>query len=70
MGKEYWHRFIGFNNARFAKSGGANLQCMPIAFAAASSFTVTGKRNDATALTSLLAKLAAKGIIIDSTTAS
>jgi hypothetical protein len=61
---------VGYNDARFAKSGGTKLQCMPIGFAAASSFTVTGKRNDATALTSLLTKLAAKGIIIDSTTAS
>jgi hypothetical protein len=61
---------VGFNNAKFSKSGGVNLQCMPIAFAAAASFTVTGKRNDATALTNLLTALAAKGIIIDSTTAS
>jgi len=61
---------VGSNDARFSKSGGANLQCLPIGFAAASSFTVTGKRNDATALTNLLTALAAKGIIIDSTTAS
>jgi len=51
-------------------TGASGLQCIPIAFAAATSFTVTGKRNDATALTDLLSKLAAKGIIIDSTTAS
>jgi hypothetical protein len=61
---------VGFNDAKFSKSGGTKLQCYPIAFAAASSFTVTGKRNDATALTNLLTTLAAKGIIIDSTTAS
>jgi len=61
---------VGFNNAKFTKSGGANLQYYPMAFTAASSFTVTGKRNDSTALTNLLTALAAKGIIIDSTTAS
>jgi hypothetical protein len=61
---------VGFNNAKFSKSGGANLQCSPISFAAASSFTVTGARDDGTALTDLLSKLAAKGLIIDSTTAS
>jgi len=61
---------VGFSPIRFIKSGGANIQCYPIAFAAASSFTVTGKRSDATALTNLLTTLAAKGIIIDSTTAS
>jgi hypothetical protein len=61
---------VGYSPTRFVKSGGANIQCIPMAFAAASSFTVTGKRNDATALTNLLTALAAKGIIVDSTTAS
>jgi hypothetical protein len=53
---------VGFNNAKFSKSGGANLQCMPIAFAAASSFTVTGA-DDAAKLASLMTVLKAKGII-------
>lgn len=62
---------VGFNNARFNKSGGANIQCLPIGFAAASSFTVSGARdNPEAALASLITALAAKGIIIDSTTAS
>jgi len=62
---------VGFNNARFNKSGGVNLQCIPIGFAAASSFTVSGARDDPEgALASLITALAAKGIIIDSTTAS
>jgi hypothetical protein len=51
--------FVGFNNARFAKSGGANLQCMPIAFASAASFTVTGADD----LAGIAAALKAKGII-------
>lgn len=59
---------VGFNNAKFSKSGGANLQCIPIAFAAAASFTVTGAKAGNAALTSLISKLTAKGIIIDSTT--
>jgi len=61
---------VGFNNAKFTKSGGANLQCIPIAFSAASAFTITGARDDGTALADLLSKLAAKGIIIDNTTES
>lgn len=61
----------GFNNALFSKSGGTKLQCYPIAFAAASSFTVSGARNNPeAALANLITALAAKGIIIDSTTAS
>lgn len=60
---------VGFNNAKFSKSGGANIQCFPIAFAAATSFTVTGARNTPeAALKNLITALAAKGIIIDSTT--
>jgi len=60
---------VGFNNSRFSKSGGANLQCFPVAFAAASSFTVSGARNNPeAALKSLITALAAKGIIVDSTT--
>ena len=60
---------VGFNNAKFTKSGGANLQCFPIAFAAAASFTVTGARDTPElALKNLITALAAKGIIIDSTT--
>jgi hypothetical protein len=60
---------VGFNNAKFSKSGGANLQCLPIAFTAAASFTVTGVRDSPeAALKNLLTVLAAKGIIVDSTT--
>lgn len=62
---------VGFNNARFSKTGGANLQYIPIAFTAASSFTVTGARDESEgALKDLIAKLVAKGIIVDGTTAS
>lgn len=62
---------VGFDDSKFSKSGGANLQCMPIAFAAASEFTVTGARDEPEgALASLITALAAKGIIVDNTTAS
>ena len=59
-------------NANFTKSGGTGLQCSPIAFfTAPTDFTVTGARNTGEgALKDLIAKLVAKGIIIDSTTAS
>jgi hypothetical protein len=62
---------VGFNNAYFSKSGGAKLQCMPIGFQTAAEFTVTGARDESEgALKDLIAKLVAKGIIIDGTTAS
>lgn len=60
---------VGVNYALFNKSGGSNLQCYPIGFDAASSYTVTGARNTPeAALKNLITALAAKGIIIDSTT--
>ncbi|MEN6569052.1 MAG: glycosyl hydrolase family 28-related protein [Rikenellaceae bacterium] len=60
---------VGYNDLKFSKSGGANIQCFPIAFAAATSFTVTGVRdNPEAALKNLLTVLAAKGIIVDTTT--
>jgi len=58
---------VGFNNAKFGKTGGSNIQCIPIAFAAAAAFTVTGA-TDAEKVASIIAVLAAKGIIIDGTT--
>jgi len=62
---------VGFNNSKFTKTGGANIQCFPISFTAAASFTVSGARDEPEgALASLITALAAKGIIIDSTTAS
>lgn len=54
-------------NPHYTKVGGANLQCIPIAFAAASSFTVTGS-TDAEKVASIIAVLEAKGLIIDGTT--
>jgi hypothetical protein len=55
----------------WAKTGGANLQCIPIVLPAAANFTVTGARdNPEGALANLLTVLAAKGIITNGTTAS
>jgi len=56
------------DNAAFTKNGGTKLQCIPIAFLANTSFTVTGSKASNAALTSLIAALVAKGLIIDSTT--
>lgn len=54
---------VGFNNARFNKSGGTKLQCYPMAFADATSFTLTGS-TDAEKLASVIALLKAKGLAI------
>lgn len=60
---------VGFDNSNFSKSGGTNLQCIPTSFASATSFTITGARNSPeAALKNLITALAAKGIIVDSTT--
>jgi len=63
---------VGYNDAKFIKSTGCGyLQCSPVAFASNTSFTVTGARDESEgALKDLIAKLVAKGIIVDSTTAS
>jgi hypothetical protein len=61
---------VGYNNARFSKTEGAHIQCIPIGFAT-DSFVVTGARDETEgALKSLLTALAARGIIIDTSTAS
>lgn len=58
---------VGHDDTKFAKNGGTNLQCIPISYKA----TVTGARDETEgALKDLLVKLAAKGLITDSTTAS
>jgi hypothetical protein len=54
---------VGFNNARFAKSGGTGLQCIPMAFASNTSFTITGS-TDTDKLASVIALLKAKGLAI------
>jgi|WetSurMetagenome_2_1015567.scaffolds.fasta_scaffold00157_38 hypothetical protein len=62
---------IGVDQSKFNKSGGANIRSYPITFASATSFTVTGARDESEgALKDLIAKLVLAGIIVDGTTAS
>lgn len=54
----------------FNKTGGNNVQCVPIIFHTATGFTITGARDDGTALADLITKLCTKFGFIDGTTAT